>query len=964
MKNAQWRTVVGIGLIMLILWMMLWLPGRFTAVRMAAAQKHNVEPAGLAPSNLNLTAAEHAWLAAHPVIRIAGPRAFPPFQYVTDDGNIAGMASGYISILQERLGIQVEPYPGLLWPEVLQRTQNRELDLITCAARSADREQYLLFSTPYLSFPMVIVMRKEAGFLSGLEDLHNTSVAVIDGTSTYVWMQRDQIGIIPYVVGSPLQGLQAVSLGRAEAYVGNLASISYQIEHEGLANLKVAAPTPYGNYDLHFAVRSDWPELLSMINKTLASILPEEHSRIRQRWIAVRYEYGVDPAMLWRIGLIVGTMFVVIVGMILVWNWQVHRSEERFRGLLEYGADMILACKTDGTIVYQSPSFTPLLGYHPKALLNTTIQQLLHDDDLPGWQRMSAAITQSPTPQTLLHRFRHQQGHYLYVESHCINLLNNRAVRAIVVNARDLTEHITTEQALQQARDAAREAQHVAEDAQRASEAAQKASETANLAKSAFLANMSHELRTPLNAILGFSQILAHDPVIGPEQRENLEIISHSGKHLLSLINDVLNMSKIEAGRMTLREENIDLYRLLRDIEDMFRLPARQNGIELRVVCEPDVPQYLRTDAVKLRQILLNLLSNALKFTDEGGVTLRVTTLDIGNLNIEEHRSVSQSPVSRLQFHIEDTGVGIAEDDLEKLFEPFVQTAHHAEKVYEGTGLGLPISRRFARMLGGELTVHSTLGKGSNFQFHIQATLVEAGEVRQDTAAFSRVIGLQPGQPTYRILVVDDQWESRYLLFKLLSPLGFEVDEASNGQEAVEMFQRRKPHLIWMDMRMPVMDGYEATQRIRQLDAHIPIIALTASSFEEEQAYILNAGCDAFLRKPFKEFEIFDLLHQHLEVHFLYEGALISHAPSETIAVSDDALEHDLLELPEAIFHKLQYTVEGIDLEGTRESITQIRVVNSALAEALTAIVKGYRFDILQRILEHAIENREQKNHL
>ncbi len=200
------------------------------------------------------------------------------------------MASGYIAILQDRLDVQVEAYPELLWPEVLQRAQNRELDVITCAARSAYREQYLLFSTPYLSFPMVIVTRKDAGFVSGLEDLHNVSVAVIKGTSTTVWMKRDRIGILPYVVGSPLEGLQAVALGRTEAYVGNLASISYHIEREGLANLKVAAPTSYGNYDLHFAVRSDWPELLAIINNTLASITPEEHSAIRQRWIAVRYE--------------------------------------------------------------------------------------------------------------------------------------------------------------------------------------------------------------------------------------------------------------------------------------------------------------------------------------------------------------------------------------------------------------------------------------------------------------------------------------------------------------------------------------------------------------------------------------------------------------------------------------------------------------------------------------------------
>jgi PAS domain S-box-containing protein len=778
---------------------------------------------------------------------------------------------------------------------------------------------------------------------------------MVKGVSTNEWLQRDRIQAVPHMVSSPLEALQAVSLGRADAYVGNLASLSYQIEREGLANLKVAAPTSYGNYDLHFAVRSDWPEFVSILNKALASITPEEHSAIRQRWIAVRYEYGIDPAALWRTGALFGTIFIVVVSMILLWNWQVHRSEERFRGLLEYGADIILACKADQTIIYQSPSLTPILGYGSGELLHTPASQLLHEDDRLHWQHtMTSVMNGSATPHTLLHRLRHHNGHYLYVESHCINLLSNPAVKAIVINARDLTEHITTEQALQEAKEAA---------------------EAANVAKSMFLANMSHELRTPLNAILGFSQLLVRDPAINAEQREHLNIINHSGEHLLSLISDILNMSKIEAGRMTLHEENIDLYQLLEDIEDMFRLPARQKGLLLRVHRASDVPQYLRTDAMKLRQVLTNLLSNAFKFTDKGSVTIRVTSVgelkefdEFNELSGSSTRQLANSPTFQLFFEVEDTGVGIANADLEKLFEPFVQTSKNARKVSEGTGLGLPISQRFVQILGGKLTVTSTPGEGTVFRFQIQALRVDAETVLQGDPSFHQVIGLAPDQPVFRILAVDDQWESRQLLLKLLGPLGFQVKEAQHGQEALEIFQQWRPHLIWMDMRMPVMDGYKATKRIRELDMQhaacdtddsriqTKIIALTASSFEEERAVILRAGCDDFLRKPFREMEIFGMLHKHLGVRFLYKEEAASARASDLTADNEHTLDVELSALPEALLTQFCHAVERIDLEETHACIAQIKTLNPPLAATLTDIVRGYRFDVLQRLFENVAQ--------
>lgn len=385
---------------------------------------------------------------------------------------------------------------------------------------------------------------------------------------------------------------------------------------------------------------------------------------------------------------------------------------------------------------------------------------------------------------------------------------------------------------------------------------AKEAAEAANRAKSVFLANMSHELRTPLNAILGFTQVMLRDPALSHEQQDNLNIIHRSGEHLLALINDVLDMSKIEAGRITLNENGFDLYQLLDSIESMLHLRAEAKGLQLLFDYADALPRYIKVDDSKLRQVLINLIGNAIKFTQTGGVVLRVISMP-----------------ERLRFEVEDTGVGIEEAELETLFEPFVQTGA-GRKAKEGTGLGLPISRQFVRLMGGDITVRSTPGQGTVFQFEIPVTLAEANDLKNPQQQ-RRVIGLAPDQPVYRLLVVDDRWENRQLVVKLLTPMGFEVQEAENGQAAIERWERWSPHLIWMDMRMPIMDGYEATRYIkRQLKGQATvIIALTASALEEEKSIVLSAGCDDFVRKPFREEVLFAKMAEHLGVQYIYEEA-------------------------------------------------------------------------------------------
>jgi CheY-like chemotaxis protein/anti-sigma regulatory factor (Ser/Thr protein kinase) len=458
-------------------------------------------------------------------------------------------------------------------------------------------------------------------------------------------------------------------------------------------------------------------------------------------------------------------------------------------------------------------------------------------------------------------------------------------------------------------------------------------------------------LRTPLNAILGFSQLMLRDASLTAEQRENLETIGRSGEHLLTLINDVLEMSKIEAGRTTLSEQSLDLHRLLEAMRDMFHLRATDKGLQLILARSPQVPRYVRTDEGKLRQVLMNLLSNAVKFTREGGVTLRVG-------------SEEQDRCALLHFEVEDTGVGIAPHELETLFDPFVQTTS-GQITQQGTGLGLAISQEFVKLLGAKITVSSELDVGSVFRFDLRVKLAPQSEV-QEREPSRQVIGLEPNQPVYRLLVVEDREASRQLLVKLLAslgvpPVGFEIRAARNGQEAIASWEAWEPHLIWMDMRMPVMDGHQATRHIKSTTRGqaTVIIALTASAFEEERKVILSEGCDGFVRKPFREAEIFDALARHLGVRFVYADA---DAEAQSSAADQTARDATLLAewlgpetssaLPANWTYRLREAAIQADGDMILDLAEQIRGQHAPAADALGTLVRSFRFDIVMDVAQ------------
>jgi predicted ATPase/signal transduction histidine kinase/CheY-like chemotaxis protein len=516
-------------------------------------------------------------------------------------------------------------------------------------------------------------------------------------------------------------------------------------------------------------------------------------------------------------------------------------------------------------------------------------------------------------------------------------------------------------------------------------EKAKDAAEAANRAKSTFLANMSHELRTPLNAILGFSQLMNQDANLSTEQKENLGIIHRSGEHLLTLINQVLDLSKVEAGCMAKNETNFDIHYLLADIEDMFALKAQDKGLQLRFDCAADVPKYIRTDEVKLRQVLINLIGNAIKFTSIGSVSVKVesraevprsrgaevqrgwgetTNKQPTTNNRFQARSAVQP--TTITFEVKDTGVGIATDELEKLFKPFVQTAS-GQRVQQGTGLGLTITHQFVRLMGGEITAISR-GKaftpgmplrefldnttGTTFKFDIPVDIADASEIDNQPHS-RRVVALAPNQPQYRILVVDDRDYNRQLLIKLLKPLGFEVQEATNGTEAIEIWESYSPHLIWMDMRMPMMDGYEATKRIKSTTKGqaTAVIALTASVWEEEKAVILSAGCDDFVRKPFHKEVIFDTMAKHLGVRYLYQEQESPSRPANG-AVEPLNLTDLLSAMPKKWIVKLHEAALDADAELVSQILAEVPESHALVRQTCKGWVKKFQFEKILDLTE------------
>ena len=604
-----------------------------------------------------------------------------------------------------------------------------------------------------------------------------------------------------------------------------------------------------------------------------------------------------------------------------------QESETRFRDLIEQTSDWVWQTDADDRFTYVSPQVEQILGYAPDQVLGLTtfdFMEPLERDRVRSILRPYMEQTQSFTgvEKTLIH----QSGRLVTLETSGSPILDAQngllGYRGI---ARDITERKQAELKLQLAKQEA---------------------EAANVAKSQFLASMSHELRTPLNAILGFAQVMGYDTQLSADHRNFVQTILRSGEHLLELINEVLDLSKIEAGHMSLEYSTLNLPDFIRTSCEMLYQQADMKGLSLHFDIAEDTPSHIITDAHKLRQVLINLLGNAIKFTEQGQIFLRVAA------TVHPHCDRQQLTQVILTFEVEDTGIGIAPEYQAKIFEAFEQVSD-GSTCAGGTGLGLTISRRLLDLLGGQITLDSQPQRGSLFRFSIPVRLATSADLEQILPS-SVVIGVAPDQPTYRILVVDDQDDNCQFLIQTLSIIGFETQAADRGEAAIALWKQWQPHLILMDINMPGVDGYAATRHIRRVeqtkgvDQHsgqticpTRILAMSASAFDRDRTYALAVGCDDFLTKPIQLQTLFHKIAALIPVRYVFSQTMdIAPAP---LAVSSD----QLCAMPREWVEELYRRAMLCDSTHIDQLLKQIPAHHRLLQEGLQSYNDMSRLDII-----------------
>lgn len=604
-----------------------------------------------------------------------------------------------------------------------------------------------------------------------------------------------------------------------------------------------------------------------------------------------------------------------------------RRSDARYRLIAENTTDVIwLYDPFKSQFTFFSPSIEKLIGYSAAEALDLPLSAFLKPDSiqhvktaldymLHEWE---GELTNAP-PWTAEIDLIHRDGRIVQAEIVTSFVRDEEGQLMVLGVARDITARKQTEIELRLARQQA---------------------EAANRAKSAFLANVSHELRTPLHAVLGFAQLMSRDDNLTATQHEYLTIINRNSEHLLHLINEVLDLAKIESGRYTYTPNPLDVRRLLADLQALFGPQAEAKQLQLIVTCEEQVPPMIVSDEAKIRHILINLLGNAIKFTHSGSVRLRAAT-----------------DKQQMYFVVEDTGVGISPLEQPYLFRPFFQGKQTANASSDtGVGLGLSISYEFARLIGGDLSVYSAgEGQGARFTLTLPLRTPVTSSFALPAEPVKRAIQVRADQQVYRMLVADDQPAHALLLISLLRRLGFAVQSVTDGEAALAVWREWQPHMIWLDLRMPQMDGLTVARQIRAICATEPgllqpvIIALSAHVLGDTAASVLAAGCDEFLAKPFPEHEVVRLIEQHLRVQFEYVSAVIREIPETAI--------HDQGYHP-AWCQALRQAVQVAHFQRLQELVAMIEDQRPDDARQLRNWIEAFDYEAVRQWLDRLVSSQ------
>ena len=708
------------------------------------AVEQSVPPGKASSHQIEFSAEERRWLDTHPFIPICVDPDWMPFEQISKEGKYEGMVAEYIALIFDRVGTPFQLIPTKTFDESISKMSSGN-----CMALSSwgPVEGVIipgLLTAPYFSLSDVLAVRKDVPFIHEQQSLAGRRIGAVVNYPAEGLVKRLYPEAELVLVENWDQGIQMVSTGELYAFVAAQTGVSYSIQKQSLTNVKIGGVIP-GEQKVSLVVNKEVPILVSILKKAIASITHQDRKKIADGWISVKFERGIDYALVWKVS---GGALLIVV------------------------------------------AFT-------------------------YWNRRLA---------------------------------------------KEVEERMRTEVALHAAKEQA---------------------EAANKAKSVFLANMSHELRTPLNAILGFSQILLRDEALSSEQERSLGFIDKSGKHLLVLINDILDLSKIESGKVEVNLQPVRFKPFICTIESIMREQAESKDLSFIVPEDHYLPEVIEADEFRLRQILLNLINNAIKFTSSGEVRFAVSVID-------KQDSENQT----LRFEVVDTGAGISKENLGAIFDPFEQVGD-VTKQKEGTGLGLAISRKLVTLMGGELKVESELGKRTRFWF--DATFPVHNEAPEEAVIGEDVTGYKGKRLT--ALVADDKPGNLILLQNILEEIGFEVVTATDGRQEVDMAIKVKPDIILTDLKMPVMGGNDAVRAIRKFKELVdtPIIAVSASVMEMHREESIQAGCNDFLDKPIQLPALLDILKKTLGLEWTYkrknEAESKDSTPAELVFPSLDEIK-------------------------------------------------------------------------
>lgn len=867
-----------------------------------------------------ISSSEQKWLADHPLIRFSGDPKWLPYEAFDSSGRYIGIVSEYLKLIEQKLQIKLEMIPTQSWAESVSKIKNGSIDVISETVDS-DLNKQLVFTKAYLASPVVIVMRDEEVYVDSIAQISTRRIALIKqyGYNPVILQQYPDIKFSE--VDNVNEGLTAVSTGKIDALLCTLAQASFHISEQGMNNIRIVGKTQFST-QLGFGMTPAFAPLVPLFNRALDAISPSEQQQILENWGEKQFVEKLDYRLITKI---IGT-FIVILVIISFWTRrlinEIQKRKLSEQKVLLLNERFALAANIVSLGVWElgmgdNPSFwfddkTFEIYGMPKSssVPFSAWLKLVHPEDQALIHGLIENMKTGHSPAHIEFRIiiPGQGVRTIYCGASGINE-NGRLAKITGVNW-DISDRKKTEIALEKAKEQAEKANH---------------------AKSQFLANMSHEIRTPLNAIIGFTELL-NEQVKEPKLVSFVQTIQNAGQSLLALINDILDLSKIEAGKMQIAKTVCNPHDLFTELSQVFMMKMREKNLDFILDIDPKIPKNLTLDSVRLRQVLFNLIGNAVKFTESGYIRLKARSTSNEN-NI--HSKLD------LYIDVEDSGIGIDATQQQLVFKDFEQSEGQDYRKYGGTGLGLAISKRLVEMMGGAISVSSQLGVGSTFTVKLCDVDIASLAIDSPPAAPAAHAKIQLDPAV--VLIVDDVDNNRSLLKESLADTLLTLLEAKNGLEAVNLAKANTIDLILMDIRMPVMDGYQAAEQIKSF-TDTPIIALTASVMRDEYERLKSSDFDGYLRKPVLKADLIAEL-----VRFLAYSKIDEEQDREAFfQLSPDEKIH----LP-ATLEKMRQ-LEHTCLQNLKNNnISEIQ----KFAETLTTLGEAYRIPVLDEFTRQLREH-------